>query len=276
MPVSTHCLPNGALAAHELPVPNISYGSVWSSIPTGLKRGVVVFMHGMAMRELPVIPPVVADVGGIFPSYIGSFAFSLVTDGWVVIQPCYPEDLQPGYPVQAIYDDVANDTGKGARHLATTLRWWDHILEYVHRRWGNWPVVPFGFSWGGWHAMQVAKQRQADILAYGAHIPVVTLSALSSAWSSPVDFTATDTSGLDIGAHGLDAVTKPGMIGWHTSDSAVGYTLAQAVYTNALAAGAPVSSRSEATEHLVSTGDVTAFMSWFTGTVDPLAPKTLS
>src|SRR5262249_51409336 len=154
----------------------------------------------------------------------------LFNDGWVVIQPQYAENLSPGLPQSAIYTDVSNDTGHGARYLAQTLHWWDHIVAWIKTTYGNWPIVVFGFSWGGLKAFQIAANRTSTITAYASHHAATVLSSIPSAVTSPADFTGISTAGLDTTSTMLNSVTVPGAIGWGTSDTVVGFTNIQAIY----------------------------------------------
>lgn len=238
----------------------------------GSKRGVVVLLHGLVGKTRPM-PLQILDVGGIIPEFVLTFSNALAANGWEVIQPTFAEDWAVGDPSQAIQTDVTVDTGHGARYLAQTLHWWDHVIAYIAQHYGpTWPIVPFGISWGGWHALQIAANKQPSILAYGAHAPVTVLSALSPTFSTPADYSALDTSGLDAGSTILNAMTKPGILGWGTADAAVGFTTQQAIYNAALAAGAPITSNATSENHLFSTTDSATYVSWFASTVDPLAP----
>ncbi len=275
MPVSTHCKPNITLDTDELPVNNISVANsfIIDAAP-GLVRGAVIYLHGMAVRR-PAIPIPIIDQTGLLELNTLTFANGLAADGWVVIQPCYPEDNSTLLPSQAIFNDVDADTAHGARYLTNTLHWWDHVVNFVQAEYGtDFPIVPFGFSWGGWHAFQIAANKSDTILAYGSHIAATVVSDASPVFTSPVDFSATDTSGLDTTTGILDGVLqKPGIIGWGTNDSAVGYLEIQAIYNSALAAGCPVVSNPTNSNHELRSSDTTTYLNWFTNTVDPLAPK---
>lgn len=271
MSVLTHCLPSGALGASELPVPNVSAATMSLMVPAGSKRGVVVLLHGLS-SAIASTPYAIVDQGGILPVKFLTFATALVADGWIVAYPVYAEDVAPGVPCLALQADISADAGHGARYLAQMLHWWDHVVAWVQATYGAWPIVPFGMSWGGWHALQIAANRSSTIVAYGAHAPVALLSGLSTAFSTPADFTAVNTTGLDTTAAMLNAVAVPGILGWGTSDSAVGFTNQQAIYTAAHAAGAPITSNATADNHELLSADVTTYTAWFTATVDPLAP----
>ena len=266
---NTHCLPSGSLGTSEISVSNLSSANISTMTPAGAKRGVFVFIHGISVGSVPI--PMGFDDTAIYKA--GTFATALAADGWICLQVALPEVLQPGLPTQAIYNDVNADTGHGSRHLATKLHWWDHIVKYIRATYNPlMPIVPFGISWGGWHTMNIIANRPTDCIAYIAHVSVVKLSGIASSITTPVDFTGLNSTGLDSSAHILDSTTIPGMIGWHTSDTVIDYTLIQTIYNNANSAGMPVSSRTEAANHSFDAADATAFESWVTSTVDPLAP----
>lgn len=237
----------------------------------GSKRGVVVLMHGMSTKIVPQ-PQDLPDLGGLLPAKLLTFANSLAADGWETIYPTFAEDWAAGNPALAIQADIVADAAHGARYLAQTLRWWDHIVDYVHRRYGPWPIVPFGGSWGGWHALQIAAGRQSTIIAYGADKPAVVLSAINPLFTDPADFSAVNTTGADLSATCVDNVLKPGIIGWGTGDTAVGFSTQQAIYNSALAAGRSVTSNATAEQHSFTSGNASTYASWFSSVVDPLAP----
>jgi hypothetical protein len=265
---NTHCLTSGSLGSNELPCPGVNAANNKEYVPAGSKRGVVVYCHGLNVVQLD--PPY--TVGG--GSALDNFLTALKTDGWVVIVPPYPEDFFDSLPTQGLFNDVNADAGHGSRYLATTLHWWDHVVAYIKQRWGNWPIVPFGVSWGGWHAHVVAKNKLSTITAFGSHEAVTTLSALPTSLTGSVDFStlAGGSVGLDTGAHDLDAVTVPGIIGWGTSDVTVSSAAIQTLYNNAHAVHAAITSNPVAEAHTFSAADGTAYGNWFTATVDPLCP----
>lgn len=283
MTISTHCLPGGSLGTAEISVPNISAANVRTYLPTGNRRGVLVFMHGLSVAPVGVPYDDIVDVVPF--GYPRTFIDACTSDGWIVIAPNYPEDLQPGYPAQAIYNDVAVDTG--TRHVTTVLHWWDHIVEYIHRTYGaNYPIVDTGISWGGWHAIQIAKNRPSDIVAYMAILPLTILSKLSNVWSAPVDFTGLTTTGADATAHYLDAVGKPGYCCYHTDDSVVGNYPTQNnvdsanLCSNAVGAGQDLTVRSATGGHFFLSADATDAVAWVQSNsanrLRALCPRTLT
>jgi len=270
--VTTHCLPNGSLGVDELPIPNIK-SNLTTMTPVGLKRGVVVLMHGMLTNTTHTIPLTLENGLPFLPVRILALANDLVSNGWVVLYPIYQEDLYVGIPSQGVYNDINSDTGNGARYLNNLFTWWDHMVVYIRQTYGSWPIVPMGVSWGGYRTIQVAANRTSTIAAYATHVPPTVLSQASPAWTPPVNFGLINTSGLNIASNRLNSVTsKPGIIGWGTADSAVGFTNIQALYNTALAAGCPVTSNPRTTDHILDATDVTTYINWFQSTVHPLAP----
>lgn len=273
--VNTHCLPSGSLGSGELPVPNVAATLMSVAAPApGSRRGVVVLIQGFQFSIGSSVPSVV-DVGGIQPINLLSLRTALVSDGWVVVCPQIAQNLYVGLPQVGLGNDVSADAAHGARFVAQVLHWWDHIVDWIKDTYGNWPIVPLGFSWGGWHVFQIAANRSVDITAYVSHHAATVLSALSPVISTPVDFTAINTTGLDTTSTMLNAVTKPGLIGWGTADPVVGDSAIQAIYNAANGAGRPVTSNGTATGHTLNNTDITTITGWFTSTVDPLAPANL-
>lgn len=269
--VNTHCLPSGVLGTGELPVPNVSAANMSSLTPSvGSRRGVVVMLHGMTIKVADTVP-IFGDLGGVQPILWLSLANALVADGWVVIQPQFADNFYPGAPPAGLFGDVSNDAGHGSRYLAQTLHWWDHVVSWIASNYGVWPIVPLGFSWGGWHSLQIAAGRPSTITAYVAHHPATVLSAVPAAVTTPTDFTGISTAGLDATSTMVNAVAAPGLIGWGTLDPVVGFAAIQAIYDTAHAAGAPVTSNAQATGHTLQTVDNTAITGWFTSVVDPIA-----
>ena len=232
MTVITHCLPNMVLGSHELPVPNISANNsavVHATTGIGNRRGVIVFMHGLQSTQVLSSPaPVVADTGTAgFYSYLLTFANVMAADGWEVLFVPYQEDGFAGIPATGFYNDVANDTANGGRYFNSLLHTWDHIVNYIRVTYGtNWPIVPFGVSKGGFTAMTVAANRQSSIVAYGVHVPTIVWETLAPAFTANTGLTygKINWQGLDMLTAGLNAVTVPGIVGYGTGDTAVGYS----------------------------------------------------
>lgn len=282
----THCLPTGSLGTGELPIPSISVNNVFTLAPSpGSRRGIVVFLHGLGTGANSSPPSAILDhPGGFLPSLVLTFCNDLVADGWVVFCPSNPEDDYTSTGAAGIFNDVNNDAGHGARYLSNVVnRWWDHVLQYIHTTYGNHPVVAFGFSWGGWTAIQIAANRQSSIIAYGAHCPVTILSNISQSYTGFVNFASTNTTGLDATATQLNAVTIPGVVGYGTADVIAGYNSAgtggtpvsntDAMITAAVGLSQPVTRNSTTDNHTFLSADATYYSgTYFSGTIDPLAP----
>lgn len=293
---NTHCLPSGSLGTSELPTPQISTKNTSIKMPTSTPyRGVVVMLHGLnGNHDYPwPIPFPIADVGGGFPSYQYSFFNWLSGDGWIVIQPPYVGDFYKTPPINGMKADINADAGKGIRFKGTILHWWDHLVEFVNQQFGKkMPIIPFGFSFGGFNILTVVQNRwnvSPQMIAYVAHASATVITYIPSAI---LGTGLTDSSGCDIGQHALDAVTIPGVICYGTSDAIIGwgvpgqgtcpssgYTLpfnnVDMIIVNAQAAGRPVSRFQTTDTHSFQSGDVALYTDWFTNVVDPLAPRVL-
>jgi dienelactone hydrolase len=273
--VDTHCLPTGSLGAGENPVPSVP-GNATILTPSGLKRGVVVLLHGINQTGIPsVLPPPLQNYSG--PWDWSTLADDLQNDGWVVV---FPQEV--GDPTnaasqgQAIQADISNDSGHGARCLAANLHWWDHVVDWINSTYGPWPIVVVGGSWGGWISLVVAINRSSTLTGYCAHHPASNPSLLNPA-IVPGGWSSLNTTGMNVGSAALNAVSVPGLLGWGTSDTMVDYpqtgdTLTPAIYSAANGAGAPVTSNQQSEGHIMGPSDVTAITGWFTATIDPLAP----
>lgn len=219
---NTHCLPTGSLGTGELAINNITPGTVTALVPSGGLghgniRGIVVSCHGLTGPGNAVPPiPYLTD-------YL-TFAQNLQADGWIVVQPPYPEDFKEGDV--GINTDISNDAGFGSRYLNnTTIRWWDHVNQFITATYqSGLPTVVFGVSWGGWHVFQIAAAHQSSLLAMGCHVPVSVVSNLSNLFSPPVNYGLINTSGADVSTTLLNSITIPAVVGYATNDIAVGYS----------------------------------------------------
>jgi hypothetical protein len=169
----------------------------------------------------------------------GGFAFTqlLNNDGWVVITPPYMEDEYLTIPCLGVQNDMVHDSGFGARYLASTLLWFDHVRQFVNDHFGYWPIVPTGASWGGSHALQWAIHQPSQIAAFMACLPATLLENASVAFTQPSNFapfnqTANGVSlagvpnglsGWDFGPTDLSGLTVPGAVVYGTIDSAAGW-----------------------------------------------------
>lgn len=285
MSADTHCEPSGSLGTGELPVPNIGIGSTSVNIPSGGLgssniRGVVVFFCGFGQTgEIPMQLP--TDVPGFY--YGGTFMNSLVADGWIFLAVPYQETFYNNASVEVgTANDIANDSGFGSRYLASALHTWDHIIYYIQQTYGipASKVVPFGWSWGAMRTLVIAANR--PVLAYVAHEPATILSNVPASATTPVNFTVLNTSGYQISATYLNAVTVPGVVGYGTNDTTVGWqnpggslptSNTDAMITAAVAASQPVTRNATTDTHEFILADATYYAGYFTSTIDPLAPK---
>lgn len=191
-----------------------------TGLPTG--SGTSVVMNANANTAL--------GRGGFY-----AFVQMLNNAGWIVASVLYPEQYALTTGAFGQWNDMLNDAGFGSRYKMTLLRWYPHIEDYFHRKFG-WtiPLVPFGASSGGFHALLWAINRQAQLLGYMSAFPATLWSNPSTAFTTPINFgpavvsglaaLPNGTSGLDLGPTDLNAVTIPGMVGWGTSDTAVGFS----------------------------------------------------
>ena len=234
--MASHCLPNGQLGTNELPVPNISGATITTfNPPTGmLRRGVVVFMHGLYLTtQQYTVPPSTAAGGaivdgyGVFGSlYNLSLCTNLANDGWVVLAVIAQEDTFAGVPSTGVYNDVAAEQvagGYGVRYQNSTLRTWDHIVSYIQQTYGNWPIIAAGHSMGGWRATTIAQSRPLTVKAVISHQPASVFENISSNFTPPVVFGAINWSGLDDIGTELNGISCPALVGYSTADNAVYY-----------------------------------------------------
>lgn len=287
----------GALATNELPVPNLSVASLSIQTPSGglghgNVRGAFVFLHGLQSVN-PSIPFAPQETAGALPVHMGTMATSLLADGWVVIQPIFQEDNSNRLnPAVALYQDVNNDSGDGSRYLASTLHHWEHMLDFIQKTYpSGFPICIFGFSAGAWRAVSIAASRLAPtIKAFGAHCPATIWSNIGSSFNPPgLSWSALNATGLLLSTTCLNSCTVPGVIGYHTSDMAVGYSAAgtggtpvsntQSIISNASGASSPPVGVSNpdgsAGNHVLTTGDASYYTgTWVAGT-GPTAPDVL-
>jgi len=261
MAVDTHCLPNGSLGTAELPVCGINTGTVTVSDPgSGNRRGIIVFIHGLQASVVSKFPQPVSNNGtALFYNRFGDFESTVVADGWVFVYPSVQEDFYSGQnSIVGIYNDVAADSGHGSRYLASTLHWWDHIVTWITATYGsNHPTVVTGFSFGAFKTLQIAANR--TVSGYAAHCPATLLGNCGVAYTPPETFSNITWTGLNLSTTAMNAVTVPGIIGYGTNDTAVGYNLAgtggtpvsntDSIITNAVNAGQPVTRNATSETH---------------------------
>jgi len=249
----THCLPSGSAAASQIQVPGINIGSVIAQ--TGTLKGVLVYLHGMQAGAGAGFPEELYNTDVLLPNWNLLLCQTIAATGWYVIAPSEPGD---GYAVGgqnvALYDDIGADSGHGTRLVGTTLEWWDHMVLFIQRTISaSVPIVPVGFSWGGWNALQIAIGRTSTIAGYVAHHPASIVSDLNPAWVLET-FSDITTTGADVTSSALNGVTSvPGLLGWGSVDEVVGPspwtadTLTPAIYSAAHGAGAPVTPNCDGT-----------------------------
>jgi hypothetical protein len=291
--VATHCGDSHSLGTGQLPTNPIP-GQAIASIPSGGVghgniRGVVVYGHGW--NEGP------NQVGG---GEVGvqTLVTNLVNDGWIVFNASYPEDNYVAVPVgftsatpsTGTYLDFTNDTGHGARYLATWLHTWDHIVGYCQKTYGaGIPIVPFGVSWGGWHMAQIALNKFSTIAAWGIHIPVTVISVLETGITIPYNWSTVNTTGADITTlqgigNGSQDVLPLSVVGWSNPDTVAESYLIKPYADTAVAGyySGLMTENAETEGHIFSSGDATYYTDFFTGggspfsstfCVDHLCPK---
>lgn len=224
--VATHCRP-APLGTGELSVPNVK-GTVTVSDPgSGSRRGIVVFIHGIGVASVPVVPQPVPNSGsaGSYLRY-GDFETAVVADNWVYVYVAVQEDFyQGGNNITGVFADVSNDSGFGSRYLASSLHLWDHIqTDLIVPNYGaNRPVIVAGQSFGGLKALQIAANQSTrpvpcNLIGYIAHTPSTVMEALDE-----FNYGTLNWSGLDLSPTYMNAVTIPGNIGYGTNDALVGW-----------------------------------------------------
>lgn len=290
----THCNweSGGVLGTAELPVPNFSDTTVSRSVPagglgSGNIRGIMVLLHGL-QTTTPAVPFPIADISGTLPVKFATFAATLVADGWIVVQPPYQEDRYISTPIAGLYADVAADASFGARYVRSTLNCHDHLMQYLAIKYGAaLPVCVFGFSEGAWKAMVIAMNRPSTIKAFGAHCPATLWENVANNFTPGFNFGALTWTGIDLGTSYLAGCTVPGIVGYHTGDTAVGYSASgspvsntQSIITNAPGTIVGISNPDgSAANHELSTGDANYYSgsTWVAGTgataPDVLCPK---
>jgi hypothetical protein len=223
--MGTHCVPNGVLGTGELPVPPVSSANIATLIGDPPYRGVMIYLHGgfgFYDDDLPTWAE--ADVpGGFFPSYQYSFQNEVLDEGWILVQPNYTENRfeNPGAMVEA---DIENDPdAPGTRYVQQWLHHWDHIVIWIQNTFGtNFPILLWGGSWGGWHALHICTYRLSTIIGAIIGSPATILSNVTDDIIG-VGVTITDSSGLDVGTTALNDCDVPTLVQYGTADAFVGW-----------------------------------------------------
>lgn len=249
--MATHCLPSGGLGTAEVGVPRIDEPDQLVKPAAGTRRGIAVMLHGIQNPEPP------NAYNATVPAW-ETFANSLAADNRRVFAPLEPGDGYPSNQLVAVtFDFAADPSGNCSRLFNNVLRWWDHYRIWLTRNYPGDPVLLCGLSWGGWHALQIARHRPADIAGVAVMVPVTVLSDVTTfGWN------AFNTTGADTNDNQLDAITCPAWIGWGTTDTTVGNTHTQAIANNAIAAGRTITTRAAAHGHTIDAADAAAMAAW--------------
>jgi pimeloyl-ACP methyl ester carboxylesterase len=217
-----HCEWEGnPLPASALPVPAINAGSVTVTPASGgLTRGTVVLLHGLGQT---------LDAWAS-TSQFSNLAAALQADGWQTVAIPYPADLLAS-PVGSqqqtgLNTDFAGDplSPPGTRYVRRFLAEWDHVKAYlVSLNGAYWPTWCVGFSLGGWSALQLFINRQADFVGMASLCPVTQMSYVYNPISAtPVagSFAALFSGSVALDAGGdvpitaLNGIKKPVWLGW--------------------------------------------------------------
>jgi hypothetical protein len=231
--VDTHCLPTGSLGTNQIAVNQVGADTVTTIDPgAGNRRGICVFMHPSTNSDgsLPYsIPNGIGDNIATLSSSMTA-APSGSAGGWVFTYPAYPMDWSVngvGY-FGNLYNDVANDSGHGARFVTTLGLWMDHMVTYLNAIYGpGHPVILGGFSLGAYAAVSLALNNSPsgmkwNLAGYFAHcLPTIWEDITIFAGYNLASLTWT---GMDLGVNALNSVTIPGVIGYSNSDGYVGWT----------------------------------------------------
>ncbi len=77
---------------------------------------------------------------------------------------------------------------------------------------------------GGFKTLQIAANRQSDLVGYISHCPATVLETANPIFTGGATFYSFNLSGLDTTSNQLNGVTIPGIVGYGTSDEAVGWS----------------------------------------------------
>jgi hypothetical protein len=289
-----HC-PTPPLGTSQIPVSQVGADNVTITDATGgagHRRGICVWLPVSQNTDMTRPPTVPNSIG----NGAGTLQASLNADGWIFAYPAYPPDWSVNGGITTsvnISNDAQADAGHGSRWNTTAILWWDHMVNYLATTYGaGRPIIVGGFSLGAWAALAIAINRTSTIVGYIAHCPATIWSNITLG----VSFGA-NTTGMDLSATALNAVTVPGIVGYSKTDGVVGWGLStdsgylgtpQAntnhMILNAVGASQPVtgyeSSQDELTSypngHLLITADCNTFCTpstgWVQTTLDPSYP----
>lgn len=227
----THCRPvepySGMLDPPAFP------GGTPVNYPAGKLRGLVVLLHGI--DDFAPTPP-----NQPFGDDWADLSTKLLADNWATIYPQQCGDLvgQENQTDAMLADIGADPSGTAAHWGAIVLAWWDHVRDWADYHYGpRFPLVPIGFSNGGWTALEIAVHRPETMVGWIAHHPAISWNTI---------FDTTIMGSIDIASTALNTCTVPGLLSWGTADDSVdplhNYdSFSDALYTAAHGAGAPVS-----------------------------------
>jgi hypothetical protein len=288
--MSSHCSSDQNGGTSQIPVSQCGADTVTISDATGgagHRRGILVWLHPSFTTDLPRPYTVVPSAS--------TLEASANADGWIFAFPAYTFDwsVRGATSTSAnISNDCANDSGHGSRLQTTLLWWWDHMVNYLASVYGpNRPTILGGFSLGAWAALTIAINRPGTLVGYIAHCPATIWSNITF---GNVAFPA-NTSGMDLSATCLNAVTIPGIVGWSNTDGVAGYTNGTPAHggpvsntiqfiTAAQGASQPVTSYESSSDeaapypngHLFLTGDANEYCTpttgWIQTTLDGTYP----
>lgn len=279
--VATHCpsVSAGTLNPGQLPVPNVpGYGTI--QVPATVD-GVCVAFGSLANTQI-LFSSVLVDTGGILPQAWGTWVAALLADNWAVVGfPSYPETGFVGDPVAGLIGDVTSATGNnGGQYLATTFELLDHVFIYCHQRWPGKKIIVIGMSEGGYECLNVAQFKLSSIIGGVILNPPTIWENCSPGFTPGYNFSSYNWSNMNAGPTCLNACNKPFLYQYGTTDSAVGWqnpggslptSNTDAIITNAVAAGMPITRQATTNNHDFTVSDVNnTFMPYIEATLDPL------
>lgn len=282
----THCPTyTDPTAVNVVSVDNSNVYVIPSTAGTGHTRGIIVWLHGGPQGPIP-IPPALASTQI-------TWANTQAADGWHSMQVAYPEDFVAMTGMKTVWGDVTADTGHGSRFVATTLAWWDHVVSYIYRRFGTIPIMLMGGSWGGWHTLQIMKNKPTGIAGFICSIAAVKFSGITNnvgeyPSGSGLSWSTLNSTGADNASSCLNAITVPGiiqvMLGNGTTDAIVNVPDQIAVKDAAIGAGRAITyipktagTHLDASPFTSAAGSYAAdplnYSYWMLHTLDPLCPQ---
>ena len=244
MTTLTHCLPGGSLGSFGIPTPRVDSSLIRVDNPSsGLRRGRVILLPGIG-GSTAASPFWENNFDG------NAFRAALNADGWQTVQASgVPQNGlqwaqmngQPYGGIATTYGgeptaapgclaDITNDSGNGARLLATCLHHFDHVYQWAEDNYGTMPAVVVGESWGGWLACQVAIARASGVYPVKAVYshntpndfsdlnPGVGVYVLLGGWEQQG---SAAYAGMNLVSTSLNGVTIPLRVTWGYLDNVV-------------------------------------------------------